>query len=55
MDHSIEMLEPLPGLPVGIMAILATTDRMGSYLGDRKLSIERIPTGIAAEGVKINK
>jgi len=55
MDHSIEMLDPLPGLPVDIMAILAITDRMGSYLGDRILSIDRITTGIAAEGVNINK
>ena len=54
MDHSIKMLDPLPGLRVGIIAILATTDRMGSYLDDRILSIDRITTEIAAEGVNID-
>jgi hypothetical protein len=55
MNDSIQMLDPLPALPVEIIAILATTDRMSSYLDDKILSINRINTEIAAEGVKINK
>ena len=55
MDDLIEMLKPLPGLPVEIIAIFATTDRMSSYLDDKILSINRINTEIAAEGVNINQ
>ena len=55
MDDSIQMLDPLPGLPVEIMAILATTDRMGSSLDDKILPFNRIISGIAAEVANINK
>ena len=55
MDDSIQMLDSLPGLPVEIIAILATIDRMSSYLDDKIVSINRINTEIAAEGVNINK
>ena len=55
MNDSIEMLDPLPGLSVEIMAILATTVRMSSYQGDKILAVTRMFTEIAAEGVNINK